>query len=127
MPAAKPYVDDALRGEASLTVGAALHQWHHRHIDAVVSVGPLECMPSKIAEAQWCHAAEREGIFCLSLAFNGDPVNPAALDNFAYEVKERFKARNSPARFDAAMPVAEECLPAAPRPVCALAGQPVVE
>jgi len=92
MTAAEPYVHAALEGEAVLTVGAPLHEYRHGHIDAVVSVGPLECMPTKIAEAQWHHVAEREGILNLTLAFNGDPVNTAALDNFAFEVKERFKA-----------------------------------
>jgi hypothetical protein len=79
-----------------LTVGAPLHEFRHGHIDAVMSVGPLECMPTKIAEAQWHHVAEREGVLSLTLAFNGDPVNTAALDNFAFEVKERFHARKSP-------------------------------
>jgi hypothetical protein len=52
-------------------------------------------MPSKIAEAQLHHAAEQEGLLSLTLAFNGDPVNSAVLDNFAFEVKERFKVRKT--------------------------------
>ena len=96
LTAAEPYVDAALHGEAVLTVGAPLHEHRHGHIDAVVSVGPLECMPTKIAEAQWHHVAEDEGVLSLTLAFNGDPLSPAALDNFAFEVKERFMARKSP-------------------------------
>jgi len=108
LAAAEPYVDAALKGEAVLTVGGPLHQWHHHQIDAVVSVGPLECLPAKIAEAQWHHAGELEGVLSLALAFNGDPVNPAALDNFAFEVKERFKARKSPAQIDSALPSEKE-------------------
>jgi len=77
-------------GEAVLTVGAPLHEWRQGQIHGVVNVGPLECMPAKIAEAQWHLLAEREGTLCLTLAFNGDPLNPAALDNFAFEVKSRF-------------------------------------
>jgi predicted CoA-substrate-specific enzyme activase len=96
--AAEPYVSSALEGEAVLTVGAPLHEYRHGHIDAVLSVGPLECMPTKIAEAQWHHVAEHEGVLSLTLGFNGDPVNAAALDNFAFEVKERFKLRQSPPR-----------------------------
>jgi activator of 2-hydroxyglutaryl-CoA dehydratase/predicted nucleotide-binding protein (sugar kinase/HSP70/actin superfamily) len=99
LAAAEPYVDAALNGEAVLTVGAPLHEWRRGHIDAVVSVGPLECMPTKIAEAQWHHAGELEGVLNLTLAFNGDAVNLAALDNFAFEVKERFQAGKSPAQF----------------------------
>jgi predicted CoA-substrate-specific enzyme activase len=99
LAAGQPYVDAALHGEAVLSVGAPLHEWRNGHIDAVVSVGPLECMPTKIAEAQWHHVAERDGVLSLTLAFNGDPVNTAALDNFAFEVKERFKAGKSPLHF----------------------------
>jgi hypothetical protein len=95
MAAGEPYVHAALEGEAILTVGAPLHEYRHGHIDAVLSVGPLECMPTKIAEAQWHHVAEREGVLSLTLGFNGDPVNSAALDNFAFEVKERFKVPKS--------------------------------
>ena len=98
MAAAAPYVDSALQGEAVLTVGAPLHEYRHGQIDAVVSVGPLECMPTKIAEAQWHHIMEDEGMLSLTLPFNGDPVSSAALDNFAYEVKERFNARRSGAQ-----------------------------
>ncbi len=88
---AEPYLSPALEGEAVLTLGASLHGWHHRHIDAVVCVGPLECMPTRIAEAQFQHLAEREGLLTLTLSFNGDPVNMTALDNFAFEVNARFQ------------------------------------
>jgi predicted nucleotide-binding protein (sugar kinase/HSP70/actin superfamily) len=93
LAAAAPYVDVALQGEAVLTVGAPLHEYRRGHIDAVVSVGPLECMPTKIAEAQWQHVTEDEGILSLTLPYNGDPVSSAALDNFAFEVRERFGAQ----------------------------------
>lgn len=93
LAAAAPYIHEALQGEAVLTVGAPLWAWQRGEIDAVVSVGPLECMPTKIAEAQFRQVAEREGLLSLTLAFNGDPINTAALDNFAFEVRERFKRR----------------------------------
>jgi len=96
LDAAHPYVNGALNGEAVLTVGAPLLAWRRRQIDAVVSVGPLECMPTKIAEAQFYHVSEREGLLNLTLSFNGDPINTAALDNFAFEVKERFQLRRLP-------------------------------
>jgi len=96
--AAKPYVNAGLSGEAVLTVGAPLIEWRRGQIDGVVNVGPLECMPAKIAEAQYHHLAERDGVLCLTLAYNGDPIGNAALDNFAYEVKTRFKKRQELAR-----------------------------
>jgi activator of 2-hydroxyglutaryl-CoA dehydratase/predicted nucleotide-binding protein (sugar kinase/HSP70/actin superfamily) len=92
--AAAPYLRAELNGEAVLTLGGPLHEWHERLIDGVLSVGPLECMPSKIAEAQFFHAAEREGLLSLTLALNGDPIDPERLDGFVFEVKERFRRRS---------------------------------
>lgn len=93
LAAAEPYVSPELHGEAVLTVGVPLHEWRQGQIDAVVCVGPLECMPTKIAEAQYYHLAEDEGVLSLTLNFNGEPINTAALDNFAYEVKSRCAGR----------------------------------
>jgi predicted CoA-substrate-specific enzyme activase len=90
---AQPYINRALLGEAVLTVGAPLYEWRQKEIDGVVNVGPLECMPTKIAEAQFQHIAEREGLINLTLSFNGEPIHTSILDNFAYEVHNRFRAR----------------------------------
>ncbi len=94
---ARPYVSPALEGEAVLTIGAALANWQRHNIDAVVAVGPLECMPTKIAEAQFYHVAERDGLLSLTLAFNGDPISTDALDNFAFEVHARFRSKQADA------------------------------
>jgi predicted CoA-substrate-specific enzyme activase len=91
LAAARSYVPSMLEGEAVLTVGAALHHWRAGMIDAVVNVGPLECMPTKIAEAQFFHVAQKEGLPTLTLAVNGDPINSETLDNFAFEVHNRFR------------------------------------
>jgi predicted nucleotide-binding protein (sugar kinase/HSP70/actin superfamily) len=91
LAAARGYVPESLHGEAVLTVGAALQQWRTGMIDAVVNVGPLECMPSKVAEAQFFHIAQQEGLPTLTLAVNGDRINAETLDNFAFEIHERFR------------------------------------
>ncbi|MBW2733305.1 MAG: CoA activase [Deltaproteobacteria bacterium] len=93
LAAAKPYVRRELTGEAVLTVGGPLHEWREGEIDGVISVGPLECMPNKISEAQFFHVAEREGLASLTLPLNGDPIDPEVLDNFAFEIKARFAAQ----------------------------------
>lgn len=93
LEAAKPYVREDLAGEAVLTVGGPVHEWHEGLIAGVVSVGPLECMPNKIAEAQFFHVAEREGLPSLTIPVNGDPVDPAVLDGFAFEVHESARRR----------------------------------
>jgi hypothetical protein len=51
-------------------------------------------MPNKIAEAQFFHIAEQEGLLTLTLSLNGDPVDAEVLDNFAYEVQARFKKKS---------------------------------
>jgi predicted CoA-substrate-specific enzyme activase len=91
LQAARPYVRDELAGEAVLTVGAAVHEWRAGHIDGVVSVGPLECMPNKIAEAQFFHVAENEGLATLTIPVNGEPLDPEIIDGFVFDVKARFR------------------------------------
>lgn len=91
--AAEPYVREELLGEAVLTVGCCAHEWHKGAIEGAVSVGPLECMPNKVAEAQFFHLAEREGLLTLTLPMNGDPLDPEVLHSFAFEVKRRHRER----------------------------------
>jgi predicted CoA-substrate-specific enzyme activase len=93
--AAAPYIRADLYGEAVLTVGGPVHEWRHGQIDGVVSVGPLECMPNKISEAQFFHISEQEGLPALTLALNGDPVDPEVVDNFAFEVHAQARKRRA--------------------------------
>jgi predicted CoA-substrate-specific enzyme activase len=97
LAAAEPYVRGEFQGETVLTVGGPVHEWREGIIDGVVSVGPLECMPNKISESQFFHVAENEGMLSLTLSLNGDPVAPEAIDNFAFEVQQRFKRGLRPA------------------------------
>jgi predicted CoA-substrate-specific enzyme activase len=93
--AAHSYVRDKLEAETPLTIGAAVHSWRAGEIDGVVSLGPLECMPNKIAESQFVHIGEKEELLSLTLSLNGDPIDPEPLDGFALEVHERHKARRA--------------------------------
>jgi hypothetical protein len=93
LEAAAPYLREDLAGEAVLTIGGPTYEHAMGHIDGVVSVGPLECMPNKISEAQFFHVAEEQGLLSLSIPLNGDSIDPEILDNFAYEVKERHSRR----------------------------------
>jgi predicted nucleotide-binding protein (sugar kinase/HSP70/actin superfamily) len=94
LEAARPYLRDALEGEAVVTLGSSIVEWREGHIDAAVSVGPLECMPNKVAEAQFFHVAEREGLPNLTIPLMGDPMNLSPLDNFTFEVKKRYEEKN---------------------------------
>ena len=95
LTAAAPYVRQELEGEAVLTLGTPLYEWRAGLIDAAVSVGPLECMPNKIAEAQFFHIAEREGLPTLTIPLIGDPINPEIIDNFTFEVHARYASRRN--------------------------------
>jgi predicted CoA-substrate-specific enzyme activase len=94
--ASKPYMRDALTGEAVLTIGGPVHEWRHGEIDGVISVGPLECMPNKISEAQFFHVTETEGLPTLTISLNGDPVDPEVLDSFAFEIVESHRKSRRP-------------------------------
>jgi predicted nucleotide-binding protein (sugar kinase/HSP70/actin superfamily) len=99
LEAAADYIRADLWGEAVLTVGGPVHAWRAGEIDGAVNVGPLECMPAKLAEAQFFHVAEQEGLQTLSLGMIGEPIDPEILDSFAYEVHAAFEARRlEPAR-----------------------------
>jgi predicted CoA-substrate-specific enzyme activase len=98
--AGSEYLREDLEHEAVLALGLSAHGWREGLLDGVLCVGPLECMPNKLVEAQLVHAARREGLVSLTLSLNGDPIDPEVLDEFAYEVRERFRARRgeAPAR-----------------------------
>jgi len=92
---ASRFIRPDLLGEAVLTLGNPLFEYRHGRIDGVVSVGPLECMPNKVAEAQFIHAAEESGIPCLTISLNGEPMDTEPLDNLVYEVKKRFQTERN--------------------------------
>lgn len=89
--AAAPYLREDLEGEAVLTVGTPLLEWRRGRIDGAVLAAPLECMPSKLAEAQLLHVTEREGLLTLALALNGEAPPAEALDAFAFDVHRRHR------------------------------------
>ena len=89
LQASAPYLRADLLGEAVLTLGGPVHEFRHGVIDGVVSVGPLECMPNKISEAQFFHAQRDLGLPFVVLALNGEPLDEKALDHFVYEVRRR--------------------------------------
>jgi predicted nucleotide-binding protein (sugar kinase/HSP70/actin superfamily) len=89
LEASAPYLRADLLGEAVLTLGGPVHEFRHGVIDGVVSVGPLECMPNKISEAQFFHAQRDLGLPYVVLQLNGEPLDEKALDHFVYEVRRR--------------------------------------
>ena len=98
LAAGADYVSQELIGEAVLTVGGPLHEYLAGEIDGVVNVGPLECMPTKIAESHFQRVEDDHGLPSLTLALNGDSLEQQALEDFAYEVVARGADRRAAAR-----------------------------
>jgi predicted CoA-substrate-specific enzyme activase len=96
--ASQPYIHRELHGEATLTLGGPLHEYQQGLVDGVVIVGPHECMPCKLAEAQFGKVVEEHDLPYLSLAVNGDPIDPEVLDRFAYDIRERARGRGAERR-----------------------------
>jgi predicted nucleotide-binding protein (sugar kinase/HSP70/actin superfamily) len=96
--ASRPYLHHDLRGEATLTLGGPLHEFRQGLVEGAVMVGPHECMPCKLAEAQFGKVVEEHDLPYLSLAVNGDPIDPEVLDRFAYDIRERFLGRGTSRR-----------------------------
>jgi predicted CoA-substrate-specific enzyme activase len=90
--AGERYVSPALTGEAVLTVGGPVHEYEAGEIDGVVVVGPHECMPCKISEAQFGKVAEHIGLPSLTVYVGGDGLDLEAIDRFAFDLKERLRA-----------------------------------
>ncbi len=95
LQAASPYIRPELLGEAVLTLGGPVHEYRQGEIEGVVSVGPLECMPNKICEAQYFHVQRDMGLPYLVLSLNGEPLEEKSLDHFAYDVHRRFREKNA--------------------------------
>lgn len=89
LEAGERYVSPALTGEAVLTVGGPVHEFEEGKIDGVVIVGPHECMPCKISEAQYAKVGHELGLPSLSVYVGGDGVDVEALDRFAFDLLER--------------------------------------
>jgi predicted CoA-substrate-specific enzyme activase len=90
---AADYLSPAHHGEAILSIGGPLLLHREEQIAGAVCVGPLECLPNRIAESQLYHASEDTGLVTQALYLNGDPLDAEILDNFVYEVHRRHALR----------------------------------
>jgi predicted nucleotide-binding protein (sugar kinase/HSP70/actin superfamily) len=86
---AAKYLSPAHHGEAILSIGGPLLLHKEEQIAGAVCVGPLECLPNRIAESQLYHAGEDTGLLTQAVYLNGDPLDPEMLDSFVYEVHKR--------------------------------------
>lgn len=89
------FVHPALTGEAVLTVGGPMHEFERGHIDAVVVVGPHECMPCKVAEARFARIGEQLRLPQLAVYSTGDGIDGEAVDRFAFDLWQQHRSRVS--------------------------------
>ena len=87
------FVHPALTGEAVLTVGGPMYEFEQGHVDAVVVVGPHECMPCKVAEARFAQIGESVCLPQLAIYSTGDSIDHEAIDRFAFDLWERERVR----------------------------------
>ncbi len=83
------FVHRALTGEAVLTIGGPVHEFEKGNIDAVVIVGPHECMPCKVAEGRFARIGESIQLPHLAVYLGGDGIDTEAIDRFAFDIVER--------------------------------------
>jgi len=112
---ARPFLREEIECEAVLTLGAALGAFRRGEVDAAISVGPLECMPNKMAESLFHHLGAQEGLLAVTLSLNGDPVDPELLDAFAFEVRARARSARAAADGGARVPTRPTALRPATR------------
>jgi predicted CoA-substrate-specific enzyme activase len=93
LAAAEPYLCPALRGEAVLTIGGPAHEHEMGLVDGVINVGPVECMPTKLAESQLNHLCRRTGLVSMTLELDGEAVDQERLDSFVFDLLERHRRR----------------------------------
>jgi len=90
------FVHSALTGEAVLTVGGPMHEFERGEIDAVVVVGPHECMPCKVAEARFARIGETLRLPQLAVYSTGDGIDVEAVDRFAFDLWQQHRERETP-------------------------------
>ena len=82
------YARHSVETETILTVGGALREYLEGQVDGIISVGPLECMPNKVAESHFDRMTADFGVPAMTVSLNGDPLDERALEDFVYDVKE---------------------------------------
>jgi predicted CoA-substrate-specific enzyme activase len=92
------FVHPALTGEAVLTVGGPMHEFERGQIDAVVVVGPHECMPCKVAEARFARIGETHRLPQLAVYSTGDGIDTEAVDRFAFDLWQQYRENVSMGR-----------------------------
>ncbi len=94
--AGKNYVDVSYEGEAIVTLGGS--DFFAKHVDGIVNAMPFNCMPGMIVNSKTSELRRNnDNIPFLNLSYDGnvDVSRDERLEIFMYQVKERFKCKNT--------------------------------
>lgn len=74
-------------GEAILSIGGTMVQYKAGKVDALMNLGPSECLQCKIADSIIKNALCKKKIHAKSIEFNGDMMDESAIDDFVYDIE----------------------------------------
>ncbi|MBX3006811.1 MAG: hypothetical protein KF816_02170 [Melioribacteraceae bacterium] len=74
-------------GEAILSVGGSIVQHKAGKVDALMNLGPSECLQCKVADSIIKNALCKNNILAKSIEFNGDIMDESIIDDFVYDIE----------------------------------------
>jgi predicted nucleotide-binding protein (sugar kinase/HSP70/actin superfamily) len=83
------YIGFEAIGEAILSIGGSIINSRKGKVDAILNIGPNECLQCKIAESILAQNYKKNNLITKSIEFNGDPIDPKLIEDFVYDVKKK--------------------------------------
>lgn len=74
-------------GEAILSIGGSIVQRKAGQVEALMNLGPSECLQCKVADSIIKNALCKNNILAKSIEFNGDIMDESAIDDFVYDIE----------------------------------------
>jgi len=74
-------------GEAILSIGGSIIQYRNSDVDAILNIGPRECLQCKVADSITQKLNSK--IITKSIEFDGDPIAPQIVEEFVYDVQNQ--------------------------------------
>lgn len=79
-----PYIGIDSIGESILSIGGSIIQNKTADIDAILNVGPRECLQCKVADSISKNMNTK--IISKSIEFDGDPISSSIVEEFVYDI-----------------------------------------
>ncbi len=82
-----PYIGFDSIGEAVLSVGGSMVQHKKNEVDALLTIGPSECLQCKVADSVTKIMSGENNMISRSVEYNGDPMDQSVIDEFVYDLE----------------------------------------